>query len=71
MPVIWLSLRFSTLISERLPNSGGIDPLRRFSQRYIPVTLPSASLVTPNHSLTGLLLSQLELSSQFAPSVAL
>ena len=48
----------------------GTTPFKLLSIRYRRVTLPSASVSTPYHSLRGASLSQLILSVQFGPSVA-
>ena len=70
-PLKSLLWRYSSLRLERLPSSAGISPLKLLSSGTNAITRPSSLVVTPYHSPRGASLSQLLLSNQFSPSVAL
>ena len=55
----------------RLPSSGGIEPVRLLFWRSRRVTQPLLAVVTPNQVENGFWLSQLLLSCQSGPPVAL
>ena len=69
-PDNWLLPSSSRCKLVRLPKDDGSSPDSPFSSSSSVVTRPSLSVVTPNHSSSGLSLSQLVLSFQLSPSVA-
>ena len=70
-PVNWLPWMTSPSSLENWLTCGGISPVNWLKGRNSPVTRPLASVVTPNHSRSGRVLSQLSFLGQFAPPKAL